>query len=64
MIKVYSAWTVDAKRDYNRALNMRDTDPEQALRLLQHVKNRLSPFDQYYKRADTLILEIKRKQSS
>ena len=51
----------DAIMDYNRALWAKETDPDAALKLLDGVKNRLSPTDKYFRLADEQIREIKVK---
>lgn len=48
--------------DYNRALQIWRTQPKDAMKLLQEVKDRLPPFDSYYKHADALMLRIQRQQ--
>ena len=50
----------EAIMDYNRAINMVSTRPEEAKRLLQEVKDRLPIVDKYYKEADRQLRMLER----
>jgi len=54
----------DAIMDYNRAINMMSTRPEEARTLLQEVKDRLPVIDAFYGKADEQLRRLARVNRS